>query len=83
MYPYGYLEIPLAPKSHDTLVELFRFTIYVEKNKVDKQQKRGEHVENIQFSLDTQLNCMFSTCSTVFWPNVLSPIHIHDNHIQV
>ena len=33
---------------------------------MDKQQKMGEHVENIKFSLDTQLNFMFSTCSPVF-----------------
>ena len=33
---------------------------------VDKQQKRGEHVENIKFSLDTQLNFMFSTCPPLF-----------------
>ena len=33
---------------------------------MDKQQKTGEHVENIKFSLDTQLNFMFSTCSPVF-----------------
>ena len=26
--------VPLVPKSHDTLVELFRFTRYVERNKV-------------------------------------------------
>ena len=26
----------------------------------------GEHVENIDFCLDTQLNFMFSTCSPVF-----------------
>ena len=31
-----------------------------------KQQKMGENVENIKFSLDTQLNFMFSTCSPVF-----------------
>jgi hypothetical protein len=28
------LGVPLVPKSHDTLVELFRFTRYVERNKV-------------------------------------------------
>jgi hypothetical protein len=33
---------------------------------VDKQQKRGEHVENIKFSLDTQLIFMFSTCPPLF-----------------
>ena len=32
---------------------------------VDKQQKRGENVENIKSSLDTQLNFMFSTLSPV------------------
>ena len=32
----------------------------------DKQQKTGEHVENIKFSLNTQLYFMFSTCSPVF-----------------
>ena len=32
----------------------------------DKQQKRGENVENIKFSLDTQLNFMFSTYSPLF-----------------
>jgi hypothetical protein len=32
----------------------------------DKQQKKGEHVENIKNSLDTQLNFIFSTCSPVF-----------------
>ena len=32
----------------------------------DKQQKTVEHVENIKFSLDTQLNFMFSTCSPIF-----------------
>ena len=32
----------------------------------DKQQKTGENVENIKFSLDTQLNFMFSTFSPVF-----------------
>ena len=31
----------------------------------DKQQKMGEHVENIDFCLDTQLNFMFSTCLSV------------------
>ena len=31
----------------------------------DRQQKMGEHVENIKFSLDTQLNFMF-TFSPVF-----------------
>ena len=30
MYPYGSLEVPLVPKSHNTLVELFKFTRYVE-----------------------------------------------------
>ena len=34
MYPYGSLGVPLVPKSHDELVELFRFTRYVERNKV-------------------------------------------------
>ena len=34
MYPYGSLGVPLVPKSHDVLVELFRFTRYVERNKV-------------------------------------------------
>ena len=34
MYPYVSLGVPLVPKSHDTLVELFRFTRYVERNKV-------------------------------------------------
>ena len=34
MYPYGSLGVPLFPKSHDTLVELLRFTKYVERNKV-------------------------------------------------
>ena len=29
MYPYGSLGVPLVPKRHDTLVELFRFTRYV------------------------------------------------------
>ena len=72
---------PLGPKSHDTLVELFRFTRYLERNKVhfapflrflmsgplvDKQQKTGEYVENIIVSLDTQLNFMFSTYSPLF-----------------
>ena len=89
MYPYGSLWVPLVSKSHDTLVELFRFARYVERNKVhfapflrfhqnhyivfpdfgplvDKQQKIGENVENIKFSLDTQLKFMFSTCSPVF-----------------
>ena len=32
----------------------------------DKQQKRGENVENIKFTLDTQLNFMFSTYSPLF-----------------
>ena len=32
----------------------------------DKQQKRGENVENIKCSLDTQLNFMFSTYSPIF-----------------
>ena len=32
----------------------------------DKQQKRGENVENIKFSLDTQLNFMFYKGSLVF-----------------
>ena len=32
----------------------------------DKQQKGGENVENIKFSLDTQLNFMFCTYSTLF-----------------
>ena len=30
MYPYGSLEVPLVPKSHNTLVELFKITRYVE-----------------------------------------------------
>ena len=34
MYPYGSFGVPLVPKSHDTLVEFFRFTRYVESNKV-------------------------------------------------
>ena len=34
MYPYGSLGVPLVPKSHDTLVELFRFTRYWERHKV-------------------------------------------------
>ena len=34
---------------------------------MDKQQKTGEHVENIKFCLDTQLNFMFSTYSPVFY----------------
>ena len=33
-YSYGSLGVPLVPKSHDILVELFRFTRYVERNKV-------------------------------------------------
>ena len=32
----------------------------------DKQQKMGDHVENIKFSLDTQLNLMFFTFPSVF-----------------
>ena len=28
----------------------------------EKQQKMGEHVESIEFSLDIQLNFVFSTC---------------------
>ena len=32
----------------------------------DKQQKTVGQVENIKFSLDSQLNLMFSTCPTVF-----------------
>jgi hypothetical protein len=81
--------VPLVPKSHDTLVELFRFIRYWERKKVhllhfteitikhfptfltsgplvNKQQKRGEYVENIKFSLDTQLNFILSTFSPVF-----------------
>ena len=34
MYPYGSLGIPSVPKSRDALVESFRFTRYVERNKV-------------------------------------------------
>ena len=34
MYPYGSFGVPLIPKSHDTLAELFRFTGYMERNKV-------------------------------------------------
>ena len=33
---------------------------------MDKQQKMGEHVENIKFRLDTQLDFMLSTFSPVF-----------------
>ena len=33
---------------------------------VDKQQKTSEKVENIKFSIDTQINFMFSTCSPIF-----------------
>ena len=33
---------------------------------MDKQQKTSEHVQNIKFSLDTQLNFMFCTCSPFF-----------------
>ena len=33
---------------------------------VDKQQKMGKNVENIKFSLGTQLNFMFSTWLPVF-----------------
>ena len=29
---------------------------------LDKQQKMGENVENIKFSLDTQLKITFSVC---------------------
>ena len=29
MYPHGSLGVPLVPKSHDTLVAIFRFTRYV------------------------------------------------------
>jgi hypothetical protein len=32
---YWYLGVPLVPKSHDTLVELFRFTRYLERNKLN------------------------------------------------
>ena len=34
MNPLGSLWVPLVPKSHDTLLELFRFTRYLERNKV-------------------------------------------------
>ena len=34
MYPYGSVGVLLVPKSHNTFVELFRFTRYVERNKV-------------------------------------------------
>ena len=34
MNPFESLGIPLVPKSHDTLLELFRFTRYVKRNKV-------------------------------------------------
>ena len=34
MYPYGSFGVPLVPRSHDILVELFRFTRHVERNKV-------------------------------------------------
>ena len=33
---------------------------------MDQQQKKGEYVENIQFSLDNQLNFMSSTFSPLF-----------------
>ena len=32
----------------------------------DKQQKTGEHLKNIKFSLETQLNFMFFKYSPVF-----------------
>jgi hypothetical protein len=51
---------------------------------VDKQQKSGEHVENIKFSLDTQRYFIFSTYSSLYRGlDVSSRIYIHDNHIQV
>ena len=34
MHSYEVLGVPLVPKSHDTLEELFRFKRYVERNKV-------------------------------------------------
>ena len=46
----------------------------------DKQQKMGENVENIKFSLDTQLNFMFSTYSPFF---VVYSIEGQTYHIQV
>ena len=38
MYPYVSLGVPLVPKSHDTLVEIFRVTRYMERNKVHFSQ---------------------------------------------
>ena len=32
--PWSPLRVPLVPKSHDSLVELFRFTRFVKRNKV-------------------------------------------------
>ena len=46
----------------------------------DKQQKRGENVENIKFSLDTQLNFMFCTCSPIFY--CLSPRGLTVRHAE-
>ena len=79
VYSYGSLGVPLVPKNHDALVELFRFTSMFHWNhyialpnfsdvwhSLGLTKKKGEHVENIKFSWDTQLNFMFSTCSTVF-----------------
>ena len=63
IWPLG---VPLVPNSHDALVEILRFTRHVEKNKVNFAPSRCEHVENITFSLDTQINFMFSTCSSIF-----------------
>ena len=87
------LGVPLVQKSHDTLVELFRFERYVERKKVhlatfirfhwnhyrvfpdfsDDWPSRGQKTrkgwkcrKHKIFSLDPQLNFMFSTYSPLF-----------------
>ena len=50
-----------------TEITIYRFSTFLTSSPLaDKQQKMGEHVENIKSSLDTLLNFMFSTFSPVF-----------------
>ena len=50
-----------------TEITIYRFSTFLMSGPLaDKQQKMGAHLQNIKFSLVTQLNFVFSTCSPIF-----------------
>ena len=89
MYPFESLGVPLVPKSLDTLVELFRFTRYVERNKVHFATKIslkslsqtflmfGPLVDKQHKRIEQLENIKFSLNSYTAWHIVRHPMSFH------